>query len=97
LKQVILRPAAAADLEDAYLWYERQSPGLGEALLEEADRSLRAIQEHPEAYPKIRREIRRRLFKRFPYCWLYCVIDDRILMVGCFHARRDPRVWRGRT
>lgn len=96
MKQVILRPAAAADLEHAYHWYEQQVPGLGEALLEEAGRSLRAIQEHPEGCRKVRREIRRKLFIRFPYYWLYCVTHDRILVVGCFHARRDPKVWRGR-
>ena len=27
---LILRPAAAADVEEAFSWYERQRPGLGE-------------------------------------------------------------------
>ena len=30
MKQVVVRPAAAADIEDAYEWYESQQPGLGE-------------------------------------------------------------------
>ena len=33
MKQVIVRPAAAADIEDAYQWYELQRPGLGEEFL----------------------------------------------------------------
>jgi hypothetical protein len=34
LKQVIARPAAAADVEDAYRWYESQRAGLGDEFLE---------------------------------------------------------------
>jgi hypothetical protein len=26
--QIVIRPAAAADIEDAFVWYERQRPGL---------------------------------------------------------------------
>ena len=31
--RVILRPAAAADIEEAFLWYERQRAGLGDEFL----------------------------------------------------------------
>ncbi len=31
--RVVLRPAAAADIEEAFAWYERQDAGLGEELL----------------------------------------------------------------
>jgi len=30
--QFIVRPAAAADIDDAFLWYKRQRPGLGHYL-----------------------------------------------------------------
>ena len=30
MKRVVVRPAAAADIEDAYQWYESQQPGLDE-------------------------------------------------------------------
>ena len=33
MKQVVVRPAAAADIEDAYHWYDSQRPGLGEEFL----------------------------------------------------------------
>jgi hypothetical protein len=32
--QVLVRPAAAADIDDAFLWYERQRPGLGADFLQ---------------------------------------------------------------
>lgn len=33
MKPPIFRPAAAADVEDAYQWYEDQRAGLGEEFL----------------------------------------------------------------
>jgi len=30
VRQLLIRPAAAADIEEAYLWYEKQRTGLGE-------------------------------------------------------------------
>ena len=34
MKPVLVRPAAAADIEDAYSWYETQRPGLGDEFRE---------------------------------------------------------------
>ena len=30
---IVIRPAAAADIEEAFFWYERQRPGLGDEFL----------------------------------------------------------------
>ena len=48
---VIVRPAAAADIEDAYLWYERQRPGLGEEFLTAIDATLKRIAAGREKFP----------------------------------------------
>lgn len=37
-----------ADVEDAFLWYESQRPGLGEEYLEEIALVLRAIVDEPK-------------------------------------------------
>jgi hypothetical protein len=53
VKSLIFRPAAAADVEEAYDWYESQRTGLGEEFLESApERSQRgnpteAVPSHP--------------------------------------------------
>jgi plasmid stabilization system protein ParE len=41
--QVILRPAAAADIEDAISWYERQRRDLGGEFLEAVNAALKVI------------------------------------------------------
>ena len=59
MSQLLVRPAAAADIEEAYLWYEKQRTGLGEEFLDAVDSLLNNIVAHPTAYPIIHREARR--------------------------------------
>ena len=92
----IFRPAAAADVEDAYRWYEAQQTGLGEQFLEALAAVIESVSLNPEQYPVIHRETRRALFPRFPYGLYYRVIDDQIIFVACMNARRDPRRWQSR-
>ncbi len=56
--QIIVRPAAAADIDEAFLWYEGQRAGLGHAFLSAAQAVIGAIAEHPLRYPVIRRNTR---------------------------------------
>lgn len=61
MKRVIVRPAAAADIEDAYRWYESRRPGLGEEFLLALHSTRDRVLEHPEAYPILHRTTRRAL------------------------------------
>jgi plasmid stabilization system protein ParE len=96
VKPVILRPAAEADLADAYAWYERQRAGLGADFLSAATDAASFISDQPEAYQVLHRDVRRAPLHRFPYGLLYRVYPDRMVVVACFHARRNPLVWRRR-
>lgn len=49
----ILRPAAAADVEDAYLWYEAQRRGLGEEFLAAVGAALDSVAANPEEGAKL--------------------------------------------
>jgi len=51
LIKVVVRPAAAADIEDAFLWYEQQRPGLDADFLRTVDGALAAIQSSPHFMP----------------------------------------------
>jgi toxin ParE1/3/4 len=98
VKQVIVRPAAAADIEDAFRWYELQRPGLGEEFLLALNATRYRILEHPEAFPILHRATRRALVpRRFPYGLFYRIYGDTIVIVACVHAKRDPRRWQRRS
>ena len=97
MKQVVVRPAAAADIEDAFLWYERQRNGLGTEFLEALRATMDLVLVHPEAFPVLRRGARRALVqRRFPYGLYFRVEGDVVLLVACLHAKRHPRRWRSR-
>jgi toxin ParE1/3/4 len=93
---VVLRPAAAADLEHAYRWYEEERPGLGEEFLEAVTSVIAVIASNPEQFPLIRRQTRRALVRRFPYGIFYHVKSNEIVVVACFHAKRNPKTWQSR-
>ena len=98
MKQVIVRPAAAADIDEAYRWYEAQRPGLGEEFLLALNATRDRVVEQPEAYPVLLRATRRALVpKRFPYGLFYRIYGDTIVIVACMHAKRDPRRWQRRS
>lgn len=90
------RPAASADVQAAYEWYEGQRPGLGDEFIAAVDAALASMPAFPEAYPVIHRGARRVLLERFPYGLYYRVEGKRTVVVACMHAARDPRRWRSR-
>lgn len=93
---LILRPAAAADVEEAFRWYEARRDGLGDEFLEVVQSGLYSIGSHPQASPVVHRDIRRHLLPRFPYALFYRLIEGESVVIGCFHAKRHPRLWGSR-
>jgi plasmid stabilization system protein ParE len=97
VRQFIVRPAAAADMDEAYSWYEAQRPGLGAEFLSALSSTREQIRQYPEANAVLFRTTRRALLpRRFPYALFYRVYDDAIIIVACLHAGRDPRRWQER-
>ena len=89
--RVILRPAAAADVEDAISWYQRQRPALGTEFLEAVNAALKVIAQKPRLAPLVQRHTHRSLLRRFPYAIYYCIEGDLVVVVACMHGRRNPQ------
>ena len=94
---VRVRSEAAQDLEDAAIWYEEQSSGLGQEFLDEVRRSLRRVAEQPHLYPSVHRATRRVLIHRFPFGVFYRNEAGSIVVVAVMHGSRDPQRWKQRT
>ena len=82
----MLLPAAAADIEAAYGWYETQSEGLGNEFLSVFQAALEGLRADPLGAPRVHGEIRRHLLKRFPHLVFYRVIDAGVVVVACLPA-----------
>lgn len=91
---VVTRPAAAAEIEAAYRWYEKERAGLGSEFLEAVDGLLRVIAEDPERFPLAHKDVRRALLQRFPYSIFYRIVSSQIVVIACFHGKRNPKVRR---
>ncbi len=97
MKPVLIRPRAAADIEEAYQWYEDQRPGLGAEFRAALQNALQAITANPDLYQVVHRRTRRVLLKRFPYGLYYREYSEAIVVVACMHGHRDPKRWQARS
>ena len=97
MKPILVRPAAAADIEDAFEWYQTQRFGLGEEFREALRSTLNQIAENPQLYQVIHRGTRRALLKRFPYGVFFREYPQVIIVVACMRGRRNPQRWQSRT
>lgn len=90
-----LRPAEQ-EMLDAALFYELQSPGLGCDFLEKIDSAVCDIGAHPDRWPVVLYDIRRRLIHRFPYALLYRVDADEVVILATMHLHKRPDYWTNR-
>jgi plasmid stabilization system protein ParE len=95
--QVIVRPEAEREIQEAFDWYEERSEGLGLEFLRAADACLSTVRRNPEAFPVVHEQVRRALLRRFPYALFYLLRDDTIVVIACFHIKRSPADWQRRT
>jgi plasmid stabilization system protein ParE len=75
------------------LWYEQRQTGLGDAFLDEYERTLRRIVAEPDRGRKIRGNNRKLNFHRFPYGIVYSVHADAIYVIAVMHLHRRPYYW----
>jgi len=87
---------ADRELEDAADYYDRESPGLGSAFIDEVGRAYGRIRSTPLAAEEIDPGIRRLVLARFPYNVIYEVDDESALVLAIAHQRKRPYYWRGR-
>ncbi len=82
------------DVVNGYVWYENKSLGLGEEFLRVFYTCAVELPRNPLLYPKVYRDYRRRLFRRFPYAIYFTIKENQIIVIGLFHCARDPRTIR---
>ena len=95
-RRFVIRPEAEAELIEAATWYEQKSPTLATRFAQDGS-TLTKVVNNPLLFQLIDNEIRRAPVAGFPYRVLYAVSDDEIVILSCFHGRRDPKRWQSRT
>ncbi len=90
-RELIVGPAAEADLQSAFEWYERQRRGLGLEFLIAIDDAYRAISQRPESFPLVLHRMRRAIINRFPYFVFYSADASLVTVHAVLHHKRHPR------
>jgi len=91
--RVVSHPEADEELEAAALWYEERQAGLGDAFLDQFERTLRRIMTEPERWSKVHGDNRKLNFERFPYAIVYSLSPDAIYIKAVMHLHRRPFYW----
>jgi plasmid stabilization system protein ParE len=94
-------PEAAAELEDAALWYEGQRPGLGLEFVEAIDLALAQIAEWPQMGRRVTGvpndlPARKVPVKPFPYHIVYLPWEGAFRILAFAHDSREPGYWLSR-
>ena len=88
-RPVVLTPLAQADIRKAYVWYEKERPGLGERFIDRVESAIEKIADHPTTYAPIADDVRRVRVEKFPYALWFQIAADGSVVVACLHGKRD--------
>jgi plasmid stabilization system protein ParE len=94
---VSVHPLAREELNEAAGYYALRSPRLAAALVAAYEDGLSHVLAFPEAGAVVRRDVRRKVLRRFPYSILYRLIHaDEVRVLVFMHHKRRPFYWRDR-
>ncbi len=83
-------------MTEAALFYEGEASGLGADFLDDVQRAVDRLREHPRLGQVVSGDLRRGLLSRFPFSLIYTIEPEGLLIVAVAHQRRRPDYWRDR-
>ena len=90
---MIIRPRAEENTNDAFLWYESRLKGLGEEFLLSADACINFIKRNPLAFQEKYKNVRVGLMDRFPYGIFYIVDRQTIIVLAVLYLSRNQKLF----
>lgn len=96
-RSVRFHPAALQDAEEAAAWYAERSVRAAARFLDELDRLIDLIAVSPDSYPVFDSELRRAVFRRFPFYIVFRADDANFVVLAVAHGKRRPRFWQNRA
>lgn len=90
---IVWLPEADAELKEALARYESIRPELGQRFAEAVVDTVDKITDDPFHYAVVEKGRRRAGVRRFPYGLFFLVEESRIVVIACFHGKRNPKHW----
>jgi plasmid stabilization system protein ParE len=93
---------AAAELEDAAAWYERERRGYGALFMSEIRRTVERAADLPQSGTAVsgtdpEHDVRRFVVRCFPYSVITALVAGERAVVAVAHGHRRPGYWRDRV
>jgi plasmid stabilization system protein ParE len=95
-RKLVIRPEAEAEVIEAATWYEHRDRTLAARFALVFRSLMTRIVDNPFQYQIVEDDMRRAPVHGFPYGIMYVTTDDEIVILSCFHGRRNPARWRER-
>ena len=95
--QVVLRPEASLDAQEARDYYDSQRDGLGRRYLDRVNETLTRIGKFPELHGVVWRNVRAARLRNFNHIVYYRILVDRVEVLAVVHGSRDATVWKSRV
>lgn len=95
-RRLVVQRQSDLDIQAAAVWYEDQRAGLGMRFLDELDVVFRRIEDNPSQFPRIDDDVRRALFRHFPYGVYFTEGTDALAVLAVLHLHREPDMWKSR-
>lgn len=94
---LVVKPEAERDIQEAAQYYQLQQSGLGLDFLLAADQCLSRVQEGPLLYAVKYQDVRTASLKRFPFLVHFYVEADTVIVLAVLHSKRNPRNWKDQS
>jgi plasmid stabilization system protein ParE len=90
--QLRVSSTAYQETKDAFLFYEEQSPGLGEKFLKSVEDAYFKLSQTPQFYTYIdnSKNIRDLKIKTFPFVIIFQIVENKVLVLRVFNTNRNP-------
>ena len=95
---LVIIEEAITELDDAFVWYETKSLGLGEKFIENIEKGFNFVKNNLKASEKQSNVVYRHVVNKFPY-GIYYLIDKekkQIKVIAILHFKRNPSIWKKR-
>ena len=96
MAQLEYHPEASDEVAQAFDWYSKVDPEVGDRFKIEFDRAEQLVQRSPETWGRYLHNTRGFRFRGFPFVMAYIIRDNRIIVIAVAHTRRKPGYWRDR-
>jgi len=89
-------PEAAAEFEESVRYYRDRGQVLGDRFSFEVRAAIHKIIATPSRWRIFDEDVRMCVVRVFPYCVLYTVESNFILIIAVMHGKREPGYWKHR-